>query len=123
MSRLKASRDAIIAALQAGGLTVATTGQFAAPCVLVEPGEPWAAVDLSLGRKRTGRWKLTLVAGRVDTEGNQEKLMDLIDSADTALLALPGVELPTWGRPFDASLHGVVYAGTMATIQYITQEA
>ena len=122
MSRLLDSRDTITAALVAGGLTVATTGKFAAPCVLVEPGDPWAGTDLSLGKRRTGRWRLTLVAGRADGGGNVERLAALVDQADAALLTVPGLELPTWARPFDATLDGAKYAATNATVQYLTKE-
>ena len=122
MSRLGASKEAIATILSENGLVVADTGKFAAPCVLFEPGEPWATVDLSFGRKRTGRWRLTLVAGRADSAGNIDKLMSMVDEADAALLKLPGVELPAWGKPFDATFGNVVYGVTQATIQYITQE-
>lgn len=122
MSRLLSSRAAILAALEAGGVNTATTGKFSAPCVLVEAGDPWAAVDLSLGRRRTGRWRLTAVAGRADSEGVIELLADLVDTVDRALLALPGVQLPTWERPFNASESGITYAATAATIQALTEE-
>jgi hypothetical protein len=122
VSRLLSSRAAILAALEAGGVNTATTGKFSAPCVLVEAGDPWAAVDLSLGRRRTGRWRLTAVAGRSDSEGVIEKLADLVDEVDRAILALPGVQLPTWERPFNATEGGVTYAATAATIQALTEE-
>jgi len=123
VSRLLSSRSAIVNALEAGGVHAATTGQWSAPVVLVEAGDPWAAVDLSLGRRRTGRWRLTAVAGRTDTDGIVEKLAELVDAVDPALLAIPGVQLPTWGQPFSASLDGTAYACTAATIQVLTEEA
>jgi hypothetical protein len=116
------SRDALVSALEAGGLNPSTSGAFSAPCVLVEAGDPWASVDLSLGRRRTGRWRLTLVAGRADAEGVIESLAELVDKADAALLTVPGVQLPTWERPFNASLAGVTYAATASTIQSLTEE-
>jgi hypothetical protein len=122
VSRLADSRAAILEALGAGGLTVATTGKFAAPCVLIEPGDPWASVDLSLGRKRTARWRLTLVAGRADTAGVMDRLAELVDQVDGALLTIPGCELPTWARPTDATLDGAAYGATSATVQLMTRE-
>ena len=122
MSRLLSSRAAILAALEAGGVNAATTGAFSAPCVLVEAGDPWAAVDLSLGRRRTGRWRLTAVAGAADSEGVIELLAELVDQVDRALLAVPGVQLPTWERPFNATTAGTTYAATAATIQTLTEE-
>jgi hypothetical protein len=121
-SRLLRSRETITAALKAGGLNPSSTGKFSAPCVLVEPGEPWAGVDLSLGRKRTGHWRLTLVAGKADSAGALERLMGLVDAADAALLTVPGISLPTWARPFDAMLDGATYAATQSTIEALTEE-
>ena len=121
-SRLLSSRASILAAIEAGGVHAATTGKWSAPVVLVEAGDPWAAVDLSLGRRRTGRWRLTAVAGRADSEGIVEVLAELVDQVDAALLAIPGVQLPTWGQPFSGSLGGVAYACTAATIQALTEE-
>lgn len=117
-----ANRAAIATALEAGGVRVAYTGKFAAPCALLEAGDPWAAVDLSMGRRRTARWDITLVAGRTDSEGALAMLAELVDTADRALLALPGVQLPTWAKPFDAMLGSVPYAATKSTVQMITTE-
>jgi hypothetical protein len=120
VSRLLASRSTIVAALHTGGVNVGVSGKWSAPVVLVEPGDPWAGVELSLGRRRTGRWRLTAVAGRADTEGAIEKLAELVDATDTALLTVAGVELPTWARPFDMQLDGAAYAATSATVQLLT---
>jgi hypothetical protein len=120
VSRLLASRAAILAALEAAGINSATTAKWSAPVVLVEPGDPWAAVDLSLGRRRTGRWRVTVVAGKADTEGAIEQLANLVDTVDAALLTVPGLELPTWARPFDVELSGAKYAASGATIQLLT---
>jgi hypothetical protein len=120
-NRLTASRGELLAALEAAGIAHSTTGKFAAPCVLVEPGDPWAAVDLSLGARRVGRWRLTLVAGRADSAGSLERLADLVDATDAALLTVPGVQLPTWARPFDTTLDGAAYAATAATVQLQTK--
>jgi hypothetical protein len=120
VSRLAASRQLLLDALDAADLRPATTGSWSAPCVLLEPGEPWAAVDLSLGRRRTGRWRVTIVAGRADSAGAFDQLAELVDRTDTALLTVPGVELPTWARPFDVTLGGVLYAASSSTIQLLT---
>jgi hypothetical protein len=122
VSRLLSSRAAILAALEAAAINSSTTGAFSAPCVLVEAGDPWASVDVSLGRRRLGRWRLTLVAGRSDAEGIVEKLADLVDQVDAALLAIPGVQLPTWGVPYNGTVAGATYAVTSATIQTLTEE-
>lgn len=122
MSRLLSSRNALVAALHEGGCNPAVSGKFSAPCVIIEAGDPWAGVDLSLGRRRTGRWRLMAVAGRADSEGSIEALAELVDKVDTALLTVPGVQLPTWERPFNATLGQIAYAATAATIQVLTEE-
>jgi hypothetical protein len=120
-SRLLASRASILDALAAAGISSATTGKWSAPVVLVEAGDPWAAIEVSgMGRRRAGRWRLTAVAGRADTAGALERLAELVDAVDAAFLTLPGVELPTWARPFDMSLDGAQYAASSATVQLIT---
>lgn len=123
MSKLIAVRVLIRDALDAAGIDVYTTGQWSAPCVQLKPGDPWGAVDLSLHGKRTSRWQLILIAGKADQEAVIETLAELIDQVDAALLTIPGVQLPTWARPFDNNLSGADYASTTATIQLLTQEA
>jgi hypothetical protein len=122
MSQLLASRGHITAALEAGGIRWSTTGTFAAPAVLVEPGEPWAEPHTLGHGRRNGRWRLTAVAGKADTEGAVETLADLIDAVDGALWKLPNVELPTWSMPRDVLLGNVPYAASIGTIQYMTEE-
>jgi hypothetical protein len=122
MSRLLSSRSVITGALDRGGINVATTGKWSGPCVLVEAGDPWATTEAGMGRRRLGRWLLTLVAGRADTEGILESLAELVDQVDRALLTIPGVSLPSWAQPFSGTLGGVAYACTSATIQTVTEE-
>jgi len=120
VSRLLASRAVILAAFDAASIAHATTGKWSGPCVLIEPGDPWAGVELSLGAKRTGRWRLTLIAARADSAGALEILADFVDTVDVALLTVAGLQLPTWTRPFDTDYGGAKYAATTATIQLIT---
>ena len=77
-----------------------------------------------MGRRRAGRWRMTAVAGRADTEGALEGLADASSiEFDAAFLTVPGLELPTWARPFDMTLGGVPYAASSATVQLITPKA
>ena len=117
MASIVESRAALLAALEAGGIAVATTGRFSAPGVIVEPGDPWAEWARMPGR--IYRWRLTAVGGRADSEGSLLELAGLIDAIDAALLA-PGAarssSLPSWARPVDTMLDGVSYAASVATI-------
>ena len=118
MTSVLESRARILAALAAGNVRTGTAGQFSAPCVLVEPGDPWAEWARMPGR--VYRWRLTAVGGRADSEGSTTALAELVDKVDAALLA-PGTsrstQLPTWAMPLDQTLGGVAYAATVGTIQ------
>jgi hypothetical protein len=118
VSSLLASRTRILAALDAGEVRIATSGRLSAPCVLIEPGDPWAEWARAPGR--IYRWRLTAIGGRADSEGSLLELAELVDKIDAALLA-PGAsrstQLPTWAMPTDTTLGGVAYASTVATIQ------
>jgi len=120
-SRTADARARILVALELGNVRSATTGKFAAPCVLVEPGDPWSVPDSLHGRRLT-RWKLTAIAGRTDSEAAIETLCELVDATDAALLQVDGVQLPSWAQPFDALLAGVPYAASVATVQLVTAE-
>jgi hypothetical protein len=114
-SAIMATRARILEALEAGGVRSATGGKYAAPCVLVEPGDPWSEPRRLPGR--VTRWRLTAIAGRVDTEGAYEQLGEFVELVDVALLTVAGVQLPAWAMPHDYRLGDVTYAATIATVQ------
>lgn len=97
MSSLGDARARIIGALEAAELRTTTTESFAAPVVMVKPGEPWTAMQRMPGR--TSRWTLMLIAGRTDTEGAFGILCELIDQIDAALRGVDGIGTATWARP------------------------
>jgi hypothetical protein len=115
MSQLLESRARILTALETNGIRTATTGKLAAPCVIVEPGDPWSAPDRMPGR--IARWRLTAVGGRSDSEGTLALLGELVDGANEALRTLRDCQAPTWARPFDLLLDGVTYGASVSTIQ------
>jgi len=111
-------RAALLAAFDAAELRTATTGKLSAPCVHIEPGDPWSVPARLPGR--VSRWRLTAIAGKADSEGAYATLGDLIDGIDSALRTVPGCELPAWAKPSDYAIDGVPYAATVATIQLAT---
>lgn len=118
MSALLDGRAALLAALEAAAIATATSsGSFAAPCVIVEPGDPWTVPVRLPGR--LSRWRLTAVAGRADTEGSLELLADLVDQVDAALRVVDGLQLPSWSRPVDRPIgtDSARYGLTVATVQ------
>jgi len=113
-----AARATIVAALTTAGVRAVVSGKLSAPCVLVEPGDPWVE-RRSGGRPGwVSRWRLTAIAGRADSNGALAELAELVDATDTALLAVAGVQLPPWTRPADYALEGVPHAATTGIVQY-----
>jgi hypothetical protein len=120
VSRLADDRGAILAALEATGIRTATGGMLTAPCVLVEPGDPWS--EPRRLPARVSRWRLTAIAGAVDTLAGQDELAELVDRVDVALRSIAGVQLPTWARPAPIEIaDGVKRAAVLGTIQYASQ--
>jgi hypothetical protein len=115
MSELSVARTSVIDALDAAGIRTATGGKLAAPCVLVEPGDPWTEPRRLPGR--VSRWRLTIVAGTVDTTAAVDELADLVDRVDVALRTISGAQLPSWARPVEVELAGVRRGVTIGTIQ------
>jgi len=108
-------RARILLALETADVRTATGGKLSAPCVVVEPGDPWSEPRRLPGR--VSRWRLMALASKPDTEGSFGELGDLIDRVDGALRTVPGCELPAWSKPTDYSIGGVPYAGTVAIVQ------
>jgi hypothetical protein len=115
VSRLLDARARILAALEAASIRTATTGKLSAPCVHVEPGDPWTEPARLPGR--TSRWQLRAIAGRADSEGSYAQLGELVDLVDTALRTIDGCQLPSWAKPTDYTIDGVPYAASVATVQ------
>jgi hypothetical protein len=114
--RLIAARERIADALVGSGLRVAYGGRFAAPCVLLEPAEPWIERATASRNLRT-RWRVTAIAGRTDTEAAYDELAAMIDATDAALLSLRGASLPSWGAPHDVTLGNVAHPAAVGTIE------
>jgi hypothetical protein len=120
VSRLADQRAALLRVLDGAGVRTATGLPLPAPCVLVEPGDPWSElVRGSAGRGRVSRWRLSAVAGAADRLAAYDELADLVDRVDVGLRTLAGVELPAWARPAEQELAtGARAFATVATIQY-----
>jgi hypothetical protein len=121
VSRLLNARARLADALTGSGVSVTFGGRFAAPAVLVEPGEPWVSRERS-SRPLESRWKVTAIAGRSDTAGAYDELGDMIDAIDHALLSIRGVSLPSWGAPHDVTLGNVAHPASTASVLIYTEE-
>ena len=121
MSRLLDARARLADALTGSGVSVAFGGRFAAPCVLIEPGEPWISRERA-SRPLESRWKCTAIAGRSDTLAAYDELGAMIDEIDRALLSIRGVSLPSWGAPHDVTLGNVSHPASTAFVLIFTEE-
>jgi hypothetical protein len=111
MSRLGDRRAEILEALRAAGVSVATSGRFAAPGVLLEPADPWSEPARMPGR--TSRWQLTALAGTPDSDAALLQLADMIDRVDRALRTIDGVGLPTWAKPRDQTIGEIAHGSSV----------
>lgn len=121
MSRLSDARDVLADALTGSGIRIAYGGRFAAPCLLLEPADPW--IDRATVSPRViTRWKVTAIANAADTEAAYDGLGDLIDATDKALLSLRGVSLPPWGAPHDLTLGNVAHPAAVGIVLIHSKE-
>ena len=116
MSRLTDERARLAAALGAAGVRTTYGGRLSAPCVLVEPAEPWISREALARGAIESRWRCTAIAARSDTQAAYDELAAMIDTIDGALLTLRGVSLPTWGAPHDVTLGNTAHPATIATV-------
>jgi hypothetical protein len=116
VSRLIDARERIADALVGSGVRVAYGGRYAAPCVLLEPAEPWIDRATPSRNLRT-RWRATAIGGRSDTEGAYDELGEMVDLIDAALLSLRGASLPSWGAPHDVTLGNVAHPSAVGVIE------
>ena len=114
-SRVMRARARLADALEGSGVRTALGGRFAAPCVLIEPGEPWVSRERASSSLEV-HWKLTAIAGRTDTGAAYDALGALIDEVDRALLSLRGVSLPSWGAPHNVDLGNVSHAASTGVV-------
>lgn len=110
-----ATRAALLAAFAAQGIRTATTGTFSAPCIHVEPGDPWSVPVRMPGRQ--SRWRLMAIGGAADSDAALEAIAELVDRAELAIKTVAGAELPAWAKPADyTGGGGPPYAASIATI-------
>ena len=121
MSRLLDARARLADALTGSGVAVAFGGRFAAPCVLIEPADPWVSRERA-SRPMESRWRVTAIAGSSDTLGAYDELGDMVDAIDRALLSIRGVSLPSWGAPHNVKLGNVEHPTSAATVLIYTDE-
>lgn len=120
---LTSSRLALGTALDAWGLRVAyDPGLVTPPAVLVAATDPWVTPTQLATVAHQVRWRVVVVAGRVDVVVTVQELEELVASVVDALAALPdGWGRPTFDGPGTTDLAGVTYLAAVGRIDHLTE--
>ncbi len=119
---LKTAREELVTVIRAAGIkTFYGTGAFTTPCARVFPAEPWVAPSSLADGKRTQRWEVWAVAGRVDSNATYNDIEDLVQDISTALEPLRNWSRLNWSRPTNVIMGGVQYSACRGIIE--TREA
>lgn len=116
---LNSARTELLAALTAANIdTYYGWGAFSVPCCRIFPGEPWVALGGGLaGGKRTQRWEVWAVAGRVDAAASFDDLEALVQSINAAVDGLPKWTYVEWRRPAITDMGGARYIACRGVIE------
>jgi hypothetical protein len=79
---LLTTRAELVAMLEAAGIRTheVTDGRVATPCVLVDPGAPWSTRAAMVAGAREVRWRVTVLAARIDNAASLDLLADTVDA-------------------------------------------
>lgn len=93
------------------------SGTFATPCARVHPASPWVAPSVLRAGKRTQRWEVWVVVGKVDSTASFEQMESMVGKITTALDRLQGWSLIIWDRPAPTDMGGTLYQAVRGTIE------
>jgi len=93
------------------------SGTFATPCARVHPASPWVAPSVLRAGKRTQRWEVWVVVGKMDSTASFEQMELMVGKITTALDRLPGWSLIIWDRPAPTDMGGTLYLAVRGTIE------
>ena len=118
MSGLSASRAELQVVLEDADIRVANPGgSFATPCVRIHPAAPWLAPSVLAAGRRTQRWEIWAVAGKVDAQSNYTSLEDTVSAVTNALDLLPSWSSIQWDRPNPTDMGGTLYLAVRGLIE------
>lgn len=95
--------------------------KFSAPCVRINAGAPWIAPSILRAGKRTTRWEVWAVAGKLDAEMSLEDLEAMVALATVALDNLAGWSAIQWDRPALVEMGGAIYLASRGQIETIAE--
>lgn len=119
MSGLSAARTELGDALAAANLRVVRepVGAFTTPCIRLHPAAPWLAPSALAAGRRTQRWEVWCVLGRLDAKAKYVALEDMVSAATMALDLLAGWSAIIWERPNPTDMGGTTYLAVRGIIE------
>lgn len=119
---LTTARQDLVTALTAADIdTYYGWGAFSAPCARVFPGEPWVETSGMAGGRRTQRWEVWAVAGRVDSSATFDELEALVMAINAAINGLATFSHVEWHRPSIADMAGAKYLTCRGVIESLQE--
>jgi len=115
---LSDAREELTTALEAADIRVASPGDaFTPPCVRVHPAAPWLAPSVLASGRRTQRWEVWAVAGKVADRHNYTSLEGTVSAVTNALDLLPSWSSIVWDRPNPTDMGGTSYLAVRGQIE------
>jgi len=93
------------------------TSTFAAPCIRLHPANPWLAPSALAAGRRTQRWEVWIVIGKLSDVHNYAGLETMVSDATYALDAMPGWSGVQWERPNPTNMGGTLYLAVRGLIE------
>jgi len=108
---LASARAQLLTAIDAAGIKVFYgSGGFTTPCARIFPAQPWVGPSAMADGKRTQRWEVWAVAGRVDSGATFDELEALVQAISNATEGLQQWSRIGWDRPINSVMGGVIYS-------------
>lgn len=119
---LKGAREDLLNALLPKIDTYYGWGAFTAPCARIFPAEPWVELSPALaGGRRTQRWEIWAIAGRVDSGATFDELESLVQRINAAVDHMPKWSSLEWRRPTSTDMGGARYLACRGIIQTVME--
>jgi len=97
----------------------APSGTFATPCVRVHPASPWLAPSSLARGRRTQRWEVWIVVGKMDSKATFAKMEDMVSIVTNILDRLDGWSAIVWERPAPTDMGGTLYLAVRGIIETV----
>jgi len=118
LSDARAELKAAIEAAPSGVRTYAEpTGTFATPCARVHPASPWLAPSVLAKGRRTQRWEVWVVAGKMDSKAKFAGMEAMVSTITAKLDVLAGWSAIVWERPAPTDMGGTLYLAVRGIIE------